>query len=75
MIFYLQMHILLLFFFFHCALSPSPFCTSVTAFEGGHFFPGVGLLFLGVSNPGGHLFLGRNKRGSLIPRIIWPGGY
>ena len=68
-------HFTVVFFFPLCTFSKSflHFCNC--AFEGGHFFPGVGLFFLGVSDPGGHLFLGRNKRGSLIPRIIWPGGY
>ena len=44
--------------------------TTVHVRGGGSFFPGVGLLFLGISDPGGHLFLGRNDWGSFIPRNI-----
>ena len=33
-------------------------CVYVGGGGGGLFFPGVGLQFLGVSDPGGHLFLG-----------------
>ena len=47
-----------------------PLTATVQVRGGGSFFPGVGLWFLGVSDPGGHLFLGKNDWGSFIPRII-----
>ena len=72
--FYLQMNINFFFLFglllYAHLITVIPLTATVHVREGGSFFPGVGLQFLGVSDPGGHIFLGRNDWGSFIPRNI-----
>ena len=77
----MMVQLTLFFFFLHfCCMYLLTTVNSIIPFSmwgrGWVIFSRCGSLVpIGVSDPVGHLFLGRNDWGSFIPRNIWPGGH